>query len=122
MEQKIYRSLGVNYYRKFIIWIKLKYDKLRGKPDTDNYFLKSYSDEGIDFLKKQFIKNAQIHLIGVLACIPALFLTEHPWVQIIAVPLILHNLYCVMIQRYNIIRINQIQEKKLRIKNTNPTT
>ena len=39
MEQKLYRLLGVNQYRKFVIKVKKKYDQWRGKPDTDNYFL-----------------------------------------------------------------------------------
>lgn len=59
MEQKLYRLLGVNQYRKFIIQIKKKYDQWRGKPDTDNYFLKDYSEEGIAFLKSQLIKNTK---------------------------------------------------------------
>lgn len=45
MEQKIYRFLGVNQYRKFVIKVKKLYDKWRGKQDTDNYFLKDYSKE-----------------------------------------------------------------------------
>lgn len=49
MEQKLYQLLGVNQYRKFIIQVKKKYDQWRGKPDTDNYFLKDYSKEGIIF-------------------------------------------------------------------------
>ena len=106
MEQKLYRLLGVNQYRKFVIKVKKKYDQWRGKPDTDNYFLKDYSEEGIVFLKSQLIKNAKIHLVGVLVCLPAILLVGRPWIQVIALLILLHNLYCVMIQRYNLIRIN----------------
>ena len=74
MEQKLYRLLGVNQYRKFVIKVKKKYDQWRGKPDTDNYFLKDYSEEGIVFLKSQLIKNAKIHSVGVLVCLPAVLL------------------------------------------------
>lgn len=112
MEQKIYRLLGVNLYRKLVLKVKKRYDKWRGKPDTDNYFLRDYSEESIIFLKEQFIKNGRIHLLGVLACLPALLYVDRPWIQLIALPLLLHNLYCVMIQRYNLIRINSLLEKK----------
>lgn len=112
MEQKIYQLLGVNQYRKFVIKVKKKYDKWRGKTDTDNYFLKDYSDEGISFLKTQLIKNAKIHFSGVIVCLPAVLLIDRPWIKIIALVILLHNLYCVMIQRYNLIRINALLKKK----------
>ena len=112
MEQKIYRFLGVNQYRKFVIKVKKLYDKWRGKQDTDNYFLKDYSKEGIIFLKNQFIKNAKIHSLGVFAGLLAMLVADYLWVQIIAFLIFLHNLYCVMIQRYNLIRINSLLQKK----------
>lgn len=37
-EETLYQLLGVKQYCKFLIWVKLHYDRLRGKPDTDNYF------------------------------------------------------------------------------------
>ena len=117
MEQKLYRLLGVNQYRKFVIKVKKKYDQWRGKPDTDNYFLKDYSEEGIVFLKSQLIKNAKIHLVGVLVCLPPVLLVGRPWIQVIALLILLHNLYCVMIQRYNLIRINLLLTKKNKKKN-----
>lgn len=112
MEQKLYRLLGVNQYCKFVIKVKKKYDQWRGMSDTDNYFLKDYSEEGIIFLKSQLIKNAKIHLAGVLFCLPAVLLTGRPWIQVIALLILLHNLYCAMIQRYNLIRINSLLAKK----------
>lgn len=116
MEQKLYRLLGVNQYRKFVIRAKKKYDQWRGKSDTDNYFLKYYSKEGLVFLKSQLIKNAKIHLIGVLACLPAILLAGRPWIQVIALFILLHNFYCVMIQRYNLIRINLLLKKRYKKK------
>ena len=120
MEQKIYQLLGVNLYRKFVIKVKKGYDKWRGKDDTDNYFLKHYSDEGIIYLKKQLIKNAKIHMVGVIVCCPCVLFNEHLWIQLIALVVLLHNLYCVMIQRYNLLRINSLlaKRKKRLVKNT----
>lgn len=118
MEQKLYRLLGVKQYRNFIVMIKKKYDNWRGKIDTDNYFLKSYSDEGIGFLKSQLIKNAKIHLVGVFVGLLVMFVADYLWVQILALFIFLHNLYCVMIQRYNLIRINSLLTKKQNRKST----
>ena len=112
MELKLYRLLGVNQYRKLVVKVKKKYDQWRGKSDTDNYFLKDYSKDGLVFLKSQLIKNAKIHLVGVLVCLPAVLLVDRPWIQAIALLILLHNLYCVMIQRYNLIRINLLLARK----------
>lgn len=112
MEQKLYRLLGVNQYRNLIVKVKRKYDQWRGTSDTDNYFLRDYSEEGIAFLQSQLIKNAKIHSVGVLVCLPIVLLSDRPWIQIIALLIVLHNLYCVMIQRYNLIRINSLLEKR----------
>ena len=47
MEEKLYRLLGVNQYRRLVVFAKKKYDQRRGKPDTDNYFLKDYTEESM---------------------------------------------------------------------------
>lgn len=112
MEEKLYRLLGVNQYRRLVVFAKKKYDQRRGKPDTDNYFLKDYTEESMVFLKEQLVKNAKIHLAGVLVCLPALFLAGRRWVQILACLVLLHNLYCVMIQRYNFIRLCRVLDRK----------
>ncbi len=112
MEQKLYRMLGVELYCKFIIKVKKRFDKWRGRQETDNYFLKDYSYEGIVYLKNQLIKNGKIHMVGVLVCFPCLFLGDRIWIQLIALLVLLHNLYCVMIQRYHLIRINALLERR----------
>ena len=71
MEEKIYRVLGVRQYRKFLVWVKLRYDQWRGKQDTDNYFLRGSSIEDMRFLKSQLLKNAKIHSFGAVLCLPA---------------------------------------------------
>ena len=63
-EETLYQLLGVKQYCKFLIWVKLHYDRLRGKPDTDNYFLRGGSLEDLQFLRGQLIKNAKIHGFG----------------------------------------------------------
>lgn len=112
MEQKLYRLLGVNQYRRFVVKVKKKYDQLRGKQDTGNYFLKDYSREGILYLRKQFLKNAQIHAAGVLVCLPCVLLGSHLWIRLLALLVLVHNLYCVMIQRYNLLRIDALLARK----------
>lgn len=74
----------------------------------DNYFLKEYSQSGIVFLRSQFIRNARIHLLGVLICLPCVIAGGRLPVQLLVLLVLLHTLYCVLIQIYNIIRIEKL--------------
>ena len=102
MEEKIYRVLGVRQYRKFLVWVKLRYDQWRGKPDTDNYFLRGSGIEDMRFLKSQLLKNAKIHSFGAVLCFACA----------LAAGVGLHNLYCVLVQRMNLIRLNRLLKSK----------
>lgn len=111
MEVKIYRLLGVEYYRRFLIAVKKKYDSIRGKEETENYFMQTFNMEGLMALKEQLEKNAKIHALGVLVCAPVL-LNEKIGIILFGVFFMLHNAYCVMVQRYHLIRINKILKRK----------
>ena len=112
MEEKIYELIGVNLYRRFVIKVKNKYDQWRGKTDTENYFLREYTKDGLIFLKEQFVKNAKIHGLGVVLGIFVLGADISLWLKVLFGLVAVHNLYCVLIQRYNILRINKVLARK----------
>ena len=112
MEEKIYRVLGVRQYRKFLVWVKLRYDQWRGKQDTDNYFLRGSSIEDMRFLKSQLLKNAKIHSFGALICLLCAVAAGRLWMTGLALLIGLHNLYCVLVQRMNLIRLNRLLKSK----------
>ena len=112
MEEKIYRVLGVRQYRKFLVWVKLRYDQWRGKQDTDNYFLRGSSMEDLHFLQQQLIKNAKIHGFGAVLCFACALAAGRFWIVLLAVLVGLHNLYCVLVQRMNLIRLNRLLKPK----------
>ena len=115
VEEKIYRALGVKQYCRFLVWIKLHYDQWRGKTDTDNYFLKSGKLEDLHFLQQQLIKNAKIHGFGAVLCFACALAAGRFWIVLLAALVRLHNLYCVLVQRMNLIRLSRLlgrMEKK----------
>lgn len=111
-EEKIYRALGVRQYCKFLVWVKLRYDRWRGKPDTDNYFLRGSGIEDMRFLKNQLLKNAKIHGFGALICLLCAVAAGRLWITGLALLIGLHNLYCVLVQRMNLIRLNRLLKAK----------
>lgn len=63
--------------------------------------------------KKCLYFNSGIHICVLIICIINLFIRSF----IIQIPFIILNLYCLMLQRYNYIRINNIIKKYEDIEN-----
>ena len=111
-EETLYQLLGVKQYCKFLIWVKLHYDRLRGKPDTDNYFLRGGSLEDLQFLRGQLIKNAKIHGFGTAICLFCALIAGRFWVILLALLVGMHNLYCVLVQRMNLLRLDRLLQRR----------
>lgn len=83
---------------------------------ASNYNIgKEKSFENIKKFKKQLFKNAGIHIFALLAFIPSFIKIIMGMASlsttIIVLPAMVMNIYCIMLQRYNCIRINQLIEK-----------
>lgn len=111
-EETLYQLLGIKQYCKFLIWVKLHYDRLRGKPDTDNYFLRGGSLEDLQFLRGQLIKNAKIHGFGTAICLFCALIAGRFWVILLALLIGMHNLYCVLVQRVNLLRLDRLLQRR----------
>lgn len=111
-EETLYQLLGVKQYCKFLIWVKLHYDRLRSKPDTDNYFLRGGSLEDLQFLRGQLIKNAKIHGFGTAICPFCALIAGRFWVILLALLVGMHNLYCVLVQRMNLLRLDRLLQRR----------
>ncbi|MDD2180993.1 MAG: hypothetical protein PHW32_01350 [Bacilli bacterium] len=78
----------------------------------DNYFLYKLTEEGIENFKKDGIKTNTIIHFGVLPfCIFHLLTTSSKFFIPIYILGGTINLYCVILQRYNTIRLNRVYEK-----------
>ncbi len=128
IEMKFYELLGIKVFRKMAFFIRdivtlpqtYKMSKEKRKKTlyntASNYNIgKEKSFENIKNFKKQLFKNAGIHILALLAFIPSFLKiiagTASLSTTIITLPFMVMNIYCIMLQRYNCIRINQLIEK-----------
>ena len=107
IEKRIYEYLGVNIFRKYFLFTYEKLMKLFHIPI--GYRLEEKNIDGIKKYKK-FLKSFALgHSMLLIMIIISIFYIKMKCYQIILnVGL---NLYCIMVQRYNQIRINEILEK-----------
>ena len=128
VEMRIYELLGVKTFRKMAfalrdkIWIlfTLKMSKEERKEylyhTASNYNLGEVKSlEDVKKFKKQLFINSGIHVWALSVCLPNFLKviggTASLSTAIINLTCIGINLYCIMLQRYNGIRINQLIEK-----------
>lgn len=128
IEMRIYELLGVKVFRKmafglrdilaFPLTIRMskeeRHDFLYN--GASNYNLgKVKSLEDVKKFKKQLLINSGIHVWALSVCLPNFLKviggTASLSTAIIDLTCIGINLYCIMLQRYNGIRINQLIEK-----------
>lgn len=128
IEKKFYELIGIKTFRKMAFFIRdkasipqiYKFSKEKRKEilynTASNYNIgKDKSFENIKNFKKQLFKNAGIHIFSLFLFLPNFLKiiagTASLATTIITFPFIVMNVYCVMLQRYNCIRINQVIEK-----------
>lgn len=119
IELSIYEKLGVKKFRKMVFLLeKIIHKKDKGK--NKNYHLDGFGVSSIENFKKFIYYNGTIHvkniaiLLGMLAII-LLNSKFNGFCYAICI-LMIKDLYCVMLQRYNMIKLN-IYEEKLIIRN-----
>lgn len=98
-EKKLYELLGVNIFRKYILLNLDKIYKIFGF--SLNYKLKKIN---INKLKRYKINLKCFGVAHGIALIIGILLNLN-------LPFIIINLYCILVQRYNRIRINEVLEK-----------
>lgn len=130
IELKIYEFLGIKAFRKMAFGLRDKLSilfTLKMSKEERKYYLyhtrsnynlgKVNSLEDVKKFKKQLFLNTSIHVIGLLVCFPN-FLKVITGVAELSTIIINQicicvNLYCIMLQRYNSIRINRLIEKMI---------
>lgn len=113
---KIYEALGVLFFQKCVFALeKMIHFKDKGK--NINYHIKNSNIDELENFRKFLYFNGFIHVrnFGVLfvfLIFQSVFL--NPLFLLYTIPALIKNAYCVMLQRYNYIRINRVIELKKR--------
>lgn len=128
IELRIYESLGIKTFRKmlfklvYILIIPITYKMTREERYSfiyntpSNYVMKKgYNLQVLRDFKKLLLFNASVHIYSLLASIPnyiSIIKGTIPLFDTIITFLVTTiNIYCIMLQRYNQIRINQVIKK-----------
>ena len=108
IEKKIYELLGVKIFRKYVLFT---YDKL-WKPfgGAPGYRIKNKTINDIEGYKSQ-AKGFAIAHFGLLIFIVGIYYFFHAITESGFIIQLILNPYCIMTQRYNCIRIDEILEK-----------
>lgn len=114
MESKIYEFLGVKQFKKLTFKLEnLIHRKDKGK--NKNYHLNGNGIEAIDNFKKYLYYNGFIHVKNsiflIIGLIVVILTSNFNYYLIPFILLLIKDLYCVMLQRYNWIKLNEYKEK-----------
>lgn len=128
IEMRIYELLGVKVFRKMAFAFRdiLRYPSTikMTKEERHNFLYNTASNynlgkvknlEDVKNFKNELYINASIHIYALLSCLWSFMIAidcNAPLSIMIAyLPLVGINAYCIMLQRYNCIRINQLIKK-----------
>ncbi len=114
-EVKVYELLGVRFFRKLVFKLEqFIHRKDRGK--NINYHLAQNSLDGISAFTKYLFYNGAIHvrniiiIAGIILVKAALF-RSFRWYDVLLLLFLLKDIYCVMLQRYNYLRLEDRKER-----------
>lgn len=114
-EVKIYELLGIKLFKKAVFKLEKIIHRKDGKKNI-NYHIKNSNDmESVDNFKKFLYYNRAIHTKNLIFDIPVIILMiVFRYNLILIVPIMLwliKDIYCIMLQRYNWLKINGFEEK-----------
>ena len=129
IELKIYELLGIKVFRKMafglykaiglpftIFMSKEARRKIYSSPSNYN-MKKGHGLQDLRDFKKMLLLNTSIHIWALSLCLPHFFKVIAGTASTLAtinnlIPIVI-NLYCIMLKRYNFIRINEVIKKGL---------
>lgn len=111
IELIIYQRLGVKKFRQLVLYLeKRKHRKDQGK--NSNYHIYRMTPAGIQRHFAFLSYNSLIHIISILILLlqfllKILFKTHFTFVDVILLLFIAANIYCIMLQRFNALRMRR---------------
>ena len=115
-----YEMLGVRIFRHMVFKLETLVH-LKDKGRNVNYHIKNYKTSSLQEFKKFLVYNATIHIRNIsifviYAVYHYIFKRKFHWYDVFFLLLVIKDVYCVLLQRYNFLRIceNQIRIKKKR--------
>ena len=120
MEKRIYEALGVKQWKKFLLWMATHYQRvvcsITGKDLSSTarggvYLLSQVSVSGAKDFRKMIWMHTVVHTAGIISglVLAIIFIVMHLHIWLLPVIVyVVFNIYCVMLQRYNYLRIRRV--------------
>lgn len=114
LEIRTYEVLGVKHFRKLVFALEWLIHR-KDKGHNINYHIPHQEIESFDAFDKYLFYNGAIHVRNILAIL-LYFLCEIVWFHhlhwfdLIVAVFLIKDIYCVILQRYNYLRIKQRKE------------
>ena len=114
-EVKIYELLGIKQFRMLVFKLeRLIHRNDKGK--NINYHIQNNSLRGVDAFTKYLFYNGAIHvrnIVFILVYYLFRLILNRPlhWYDSLVLVFLIKDIYCVMLQRYNYLRLNQHKQR-----------
>ena len=113
VETKVYELLGVKQFRKAAFKLE-KIVHRKDKRKNTNYHIQKNEVDSLGEFKKYLYYNGAIHTSNLIRGIPLLVLMSLLDFKVLSIivlsTLLLKDAYCVMLQRYNWIKLSEKEE------------
>ncbi len=111
IELYIYNILGICYFQKLVFLLEKFIHRKDGKTNQNYHFNLDNINPMEDFIRFLFF-NGSIHFrnvcIFIIYCIIKVLYFSFYWYDIVLLILIIKDIYCIMLQRYNYLRIKKV--------------
>lgn len=115
IELHTYEILGVKLFRRAILLFeRIKHHKDGGQ--NENYHIKGRSIVSLRSFSGYLLYNTMFHIVSILMtifyfAIARSFHLNYLWIDIFMCAIVVFNLYCIMLQRYNYLKIKSYISK-----------
>lgn len=115
MEMRFYELIGIKYWKRLVLWFIGLFYRKPEKRKGGNYWLESISVDGIKNFKEMLILNALLHTIAsifnTIWLVKYHFFVDNIPLLIFYIVMYVVNGYCIILQRYNWLRIKKTLKK-----------
>lgn len=121
-EVKIYEMLGIKHFRMFVFKLE-KFIHRKDKGRNINYHIQNNTLRGVNAFTKYLFYNGAIHVRNIVFIL-VYYLFRHilnrpiHWYDYLVLVFLIKDIYCVMLQRYNYLRLNQ-HKQRIEARHTN---
>lgn len=111
IEENIYRLFGIKQFQKLVFWLEKTIHR-KDKGVNKNYHLDAFDPYSVSEFSKYLYYNGSVHVRNIVILIFVYFVRfiifpHFGFFDLLFIILAIKDFYCIMLQRYNFIRIRR---------------